>query len=206
MKSEKIRVIPFKTDEQTFKFIKPCPCPFRTKPIFIYLCVEKSFASSFNFLMSTLFSAGRVGKNEHRITNFQKRRRFCPPFSVDEEMAEDFFFNKLGRRTDAVNTGTAFDKSGLNKYGYNDRNEVIFSKRYNGDNPDAPGTAVTAENRAYEYDPIGNRKTSTGWNDAANVQQLLIYESNVLNQYTAVKENETTTASPTYDCSERVDG
>ena len=57
MKSEKISVIPFKTDEQTFEFINPGPCPFRAEPVFIYLFVEKSFAPSFRLLtLAPVFS------------------------------------------------------------------------------------------------------------------------------------------------------
>ncbi|MDM8543401.1 hypothetical protein QUF90_20195, partial [Desulfococcaceae bacterium HSG9] len=50
MKPEKICIIPFKTDERTFEFINPCPCPFRAEPVFIYLFAEKSFPSSFRLL------------------------------------------------------------------------------------------------------------------------------------------------------------
>jgi len=57
MKYEKISVIPFKTDEQTFEFINPGPCPFRAEPVFIYLFVEKSFAPSFRLLtLAPVFS------------------------------------------------------------------------------------------------------------------------------------------------------
>ena len=108
-----------------------------------------------------------------------------------------YHYDALGRRTSVVNTGTAFVESGLSRYGYNDRGEIISNDRYLGTDPDAPGAPVTDQHRAYAYDPIGNRRESTGWNDAA-AQQRIIYETNVLNQYTTLTQNGAA-SSPSYD-------
>ena len=104
----------------------------------------------------------------------------------------------LGRRTSVVNTGEAFAESAFSRYAYNDRGEIIVNDRHLGTDPDAPGPPVTDHHRAYAYDPIGNRRESTGWNDSASAQQRIIYETNVLNQYTALTENGAT-QSPSYD-------
>ncbi len=70
MKSEKTNIIPFKTDERTFEFINPCPCPFRAEPVFIYLFAEKSFAPSFRFFTTApVFSHIRYDTVQVR-TNF----------------------------------------------------------------------------------------------------------------------------------------
>jgi len=103
-------------------------------------------------------------------------------------------YDPLGRRTSVVNSGTAFARDAFNVYEYNDRSELTSSQRYNGISPSDLSGAVTEENRVYEYDPIGNRKESV-----AGVQQARIYETNVLNQYTAIKEGAAAIASPVYD-------
>ena len=49
----------------------------------------------------------------------------------------------LGRRTSVVYEGTAFAEDHLFKWGYNERSELTLAERYEGDDPDDPGTQKT---------------------------------------------------------------
>ena len=89
----------------------------------------------------------------------------------------DYTNDALGRRTSRNDTIGASQKQ--NTFGYNVRNEVVSA------------TLGTNE-YTYSYDPIGNR-TSFTLND-----YITQYESNPLNQYIAIQQ-EQQTAAPTYD-------
>jgi len=96
-------------------------------------------------------------------------------------------YDELGRRTDVVYTGTAFSGGSgdhLDLWGYNARNELTASDRHAGTDPDSPGTAVAAQDRAYTYDAIGNRTESTTGTDPTKY-----YCSNELNQYDTIDDD-----------------
>src|SRR5690606_37767726 len=93
----------------------------------------------------------------------------------------DYRYDLLGRRKDVVYSGAAFGGSGneqLDLWAYNNRNELTGVNRHAGSNPDLPGAEDTDLRRAYNYDPIGNRKTYTEGTAAT-----LYYCANALNQY-----------------------
>jgi len=94
-------------------------------------------------------------------------------------------YDALGRRTDVVMTGTAFPNDHLKLFTYNDRSEMLTSKRYGGTDPDNPGSPATGQHYTFNFDPIGNRLDYTGENPPVTTT----YTANTLNQYTA-------TASP----------
>jgi RHS repeat-associated protein len=89
--------------------------------------------------------------------------------------------DELGRRTSRVQQGTAFTQATFDAFDYNDRGEVIESKRYAGTDPENPGTQITPATFAYDFDPIGNRLSSQIGADSQRN-----YTSNALNQYTQV--------------------
>ncbi|NCC47202.1 MAG: hypothetical protein EOM16_09230, partial [Bacteroidia bacterium] len=90
-------------------------------------------------------------------------------------------YDSISRRTSSLTTGLAFETNkGFNKYGYNTRDEVTESKRYEGTDPDNITTPVEPEKRLYNYDNTGNRKT------AATGADQETYTSNELNQYTEI--------------------
>jgi len=96
-------------------------------------------------------------------------------------------YDELGRRTDVVYTGTAFSGGSgdhLDLWGYNTRNELTASDRHAGTDPDSPGTAVAAQDRAFVYDAIGNRTQSTTGTDPTKY-----YCSNELNQYDTIDDD-----------------
>ncbi len=87
--------------------------------------------------------------------------------------------DSLGRRTAITRGGLAFgDLAGAtDAYGYNDRSEVVSSRR----------TLDSAEVRGfdydYAYDPIGNRICTTNYDEQGNAL-VSSYSANALNQYT----------------------
>jgi RHS repeat-associated protein len=96
----------------------------------------------------------------------------------------DYTNDAIGRRTAMAKSGTAFSLADLISYGYNDRSEVTSAVSAN----------LATYDYGYDFDPIGNRLTSTSKETGTPVTRN--YTSNVLNQYTAI---DNPTASPTHD-------
>ncbi len=90
--------------------------------------------------------------------------------------------DNLARRTSVVRTGSAFDTSRVELWGYNTRNELTSAHTYPGTSPTDLGTEVTDRARSYNYDPIGNRTTASEGGLTIN------YASNNLNQYSAINK------------------
>lgn len=94
--------------------------------------------------------------------------------------------DELGRREWVYRDGTAFSGDHADVWGYNARNELRLSERYDTfdpNDPNNPSDNVPGLDREYVYDPIGNRdwsKTGTDPNTA--------YATNNLNQYTATTD------------------
>jgi hypothetical protein len=86
----------------------------------------------------------------------------------------------LARRTSVVNTGTAFSPNRFTLWTYNDRNELLSSRRYNGIVITDTSSPVTTQQFVFAYDPIGNRLTYQG--DGLDGPRE--YTTNSLNQYT----------------------
>jgi len=78
----------------------------------------------------------------------------------------------LGRRTDRIDSGTAFSPAVTNDFGYNDRSELT-------------GADMGTDDYGYAYDPIGNRISCT------NNSEVWSYLANGLNQYTNVADGTT---------------
>jgi len=92
-----------------------------------------------------------------------------------------YAYDVLGRRSSRVQEGSAFAQYSFDAFEYNDRSEVIDSKRYQGSDITDLSSPVTADAFAYEFDPIGNRiESSTG------ILPVTDYTTNELNQYTQV--------------------
>ena len=94
----------------------------------------------------------------------------------------DYSVNAIGQRTGVATAGTAFSATPDWNWGYNSRGEVISAL-----NPNTP-----AQDQAYDYDAIGNRKTSSGTITAD-------YSTNPLNQYTAIDPTSSAAVTPAYD-------
>ena len=110
------------------------------------------------------------------ITNSFTNPSTLQPFNLSTFA---YLNDALGRRVEVTRTGLAFgDLAGAtDAYGYNDRSEVVSSRR----------TLDSAEVRGfdydYAYDPIGNRICTTNYDEQGNAL-VSSYSANALNQYT----------------------
>jgi RHS repeat-associated protein len=96
-------------------------------------------------------------------------------------------YDALGRRTSVTNSGTAFDEPAFNIYGYNSRNELRASNHYLGTSILDTASPVDDEERAYNYDPIGNRiNAQQDYDISASAPITSTYVTNSLNQYESV--------------------
>ncbi len=88
--------------------------------------------------------------------------------------------DELGRRMSVENSGTAFSGTAFNAWVYNERSELQSSCRYTGGYTETPdeGDEIVTQKRLYDYDHIGNRRTSTAGTSSRT------YTTNDLNQYT----------------------
>lgn len=93
----------------------------------------------------------------------------------------EYQYDRLGRRTNVKNSGSAFSQNTFNLYGYNDRNELQDTQRFLGNDLTDQTKQIKDQERFYNYDPIGNRLFSNESNTK------LDYTTNSLNQYKAIK-------------------
>ena len=100
----------------------------------------------------------------------------------------NYIYDAAGRRVRITCSGSAMSETRTDVYGYNIRNELISAvKMIGGDDLGAQQIATTEY--AYEYDDIGNRKTSF------DLGTNRTYIANSLNQYTSIS-NSALSASP----------
>jgi RHS repeat-associated protein len=108
-----------------------------------------------------------------------------------------YTINNRGQRTQVSQSGAAFTAPSSYGWLYNSKGEVVAANH----------TTDTTKNRAYNYDPIGNRRWSTEGNPATSTQPespdplaaaISEYTSNNLNQYTSVS-SVPSVVNPTYD-------
>ena len=91
----------------------------------------------------------------------------------------DYTYDAAGRRVSIAKSGSAFgDLSGsIDSYTYNTRSELTSARRTKNGQP-IPGFSED-----FDYDPIGNRRSSATYNERGEAQTS-IYQANNLNQYT----------------------
>lgn len=92
-------------------------------------------------------------------------------------------YDPLGRRINVKTDGEAFQAPGFRLYGYNDRNEVTAAGRFHGDDLSDQTQPLPHWERAYRYDPIGNRIA------AVEGAEKLLYRANALNQYEKISSS-----------------
>ena len=99
----------------------------------------------------------------------------------------DYLSNTIGQRTTLFTSGSAFTSAPVFAWTYNERGEMVEANDLN----------LTQNNRAYQYDGIGNReKTVNGL--LGSLPTTDNYVANSLNEYTSVKIN-STVVTPNYD-------
>ena len=89
----------------------------------------------------------------------------------------DYTYDAAGRRTAIAKSGSAFgDLSGsVDAYTYNARSELISARRTK------KGQPIPGFSEDFDYDPIGNRRSSATYNEKGEVQTST-YVANNLNQ------------------------
>ncbi|CAA6690077.1 MULTISPECIES: RHS repeat domain-containing protein [unclassified Lentimonas] len=100
-----------------------------------------------------------------------------------------YSYDAIGRRLDRIQEGTAFAQDSFDAFDYNDRSEVTDSDRYLGTDTSDQSSPVVGDIFDYDYDPIGNRLSSSA---ASNTS----YTTNELNQYTSITGQ---SIAPTHD-------
>ena len=92
----------------------------------------------------------------------------------------DYTYDAAGRRTAIAKSGTAFgDLSGsIDSYAYNARCELTSARRTKD------GQSIHGFSEDFDYDPIGNRRSSSTYNEKGE-PQTSTYRANNLNQYTS---------------------
>ena len=92
----------------------------------------------------------------------------------------DYTYDAAGRRIAIAKSGSAFgDLSGsVDTYTYNARSELTSARRTKNGQP-IPGFSED-----FDYDPIGNRRSSATYNEKGEAQTST-YQANNLNQYTS---------------------
>ena len=92
----------------------------------------------------------------------------------------DYTYDAAGRRVSIAKSGTAFgDLSGsIDTYTYNARSELTSARRTKN------GQSIPGFSEDFDYDPIGNRRSSATYNEKDEAQTST-YEANNLNQYTS---------------------
>ena len=90
----------------------------------------------------------------------------------------DYTKDAIGRRTAITRTGSAFSSlsGSVDHYGYNDRSELVSAHRT------LNGEVVRSFSFGYAYDLIGNRTSSTEW-DENGIPYTSHYTANELNEY-----------------------
>ena len=83
----------------------------------------------------------------------------------------DYTYDAAGRRVEIVRSGSAMSETRTDYYGYNERGELIFSRR---------GAENAEDEFVYSYDDIGNRITSF------DLGTNRTYIANNLNQYVSI--------------------
>ncbi len=89
-------------------------------------------------------------------------------------------YNARDQREYKQREGAAFSNAYYRQYSYNDRGELTDAEYHQAVHPNT--NHVASQDRAYGYDPVGNRETSQG---AGAVEK--VYAANQLNQYHHVR-------------------
>ena len=90
----------------------------------------------------------------------------------------DYTNDEIGRRTSITRSSSAFSllSGSIDHYGYNDRSELVSAHRI------LNGEVVRGFSFGYAYAPIGNRTSSTEWNENG-IPHTSHYMANELNEY-----------------------
>ena len=136
-----------------------------------------SYLPSSDLKASLQYPNGLTASWTYDANNQLLQVRNATPTNVISQF--DYTYDAAGRRTAIAKSGTAFgDLSGsVDSYTYNARSELTSARRTKNGQP-IPGFSED-----FDYDPIGNRRSSSTYNEKGEAQTST-YEANNLNQYT----------------------
>jgi RHS repeat-associated protein len=97
----------------------------------------------------------------------------------------DYAVNAIGQRTGVTTSGTAFPAVPSWAWSYDALGQVI-----------AADSSVATSDRSYQYDTIGNRQKSA---DSLTLPVANNYSANLLNQYSAINNQQSSVINPSYD-------
>jgi RHS repeat-associated protein len=97
----------------------------------------------------------------------------------------DYAVNAIGQRTGVTTSGTAFPAVPSWAWSYDALGQVI-----------AADSSVATSDRSYQYDAIGNRQKSA---DSLTLPVANNYSANLLNQYSAINNQQSSVINPSYD-------
>ncbi len=145
------------------------------------LAVQYSRLAGSDLLEATSFTVGSSAFDVRRSYDPARSLVTAVSNSFDSALVSAYGYenDELGRRTHIERGGSAF--GGLpvrDAYGYNPRSEVTSARR----TPVGSQTELRGFSYDYEYDPIGNRITSTEYDHEGNALESE-YTANALNQY-----------------------
>ncbi|MDR3229196.1 MAG: hypothetical protein LBT53_07280 [Puniceicoccales bacterium] len=125
-----------------------------------------------NFVRVPIAASNTYEPNRDVLTS--KQNRITVGASANTIASQyDYTVNSIGQRTARSQSGTAFVATSTDAFSHNPRIEVTGSTN----------NQTSANNRAYSYDPIGNRLNATK-GLSATPAVAKIYTSSSLNQYT----------------------
>ena len=137
-----------------------------------------SYLPNTDLKASLLYPNGLTASWTYDANNQLLQVRNATPTNVISQF--DYTYDAAGRRVSITKTGTAFgDLSGsIDSYTYNARSELTSARRTKNGQP-IPGFSED-----FDYDPIGNRRSSSTYNEKGEAQTST-YAANNLNQYTS---------------------
>ena len=136
-----------------------------------------SYLPNTDLKASLLYPNGLTASWQYDANNQLLQVKNATPTNIISQF--DYTYDAAGRRTAIAKSGTAFgDLSGsIDSYTYNARSELTSARRTKNGQP-IPGFSED-----FDYDPIGNRRSSATYNEKGEAQTST-YEANNLNQYT----------------------
>ena len=135
-----------------------------------------SYLPNTDLKASLLYPNGLTASWTYDANNQLLQVRNATPTNVISQF--DYTYDAAGRRVSIVKSGSAFGdlSDSIDAYTYNARSELISARRTKNGQP-IPGFSED-----FDYDPIGNRRSSATYNEKGE-PQTSTYQANNLNQY-----------------------
>jgi len=161
---------------------------------------NSNFLKTLSVVDNAFFVTRDYEPNRDLLASIQTSWATATPVSVSRFA---YTYDDRGNRLTVAQSGSAYSDYGdaiHRKLVYNDRSELTTDAAFLGTNPDSEANPLAARRHEYDYDAIGNRKSS---NTSGVVGLRDHYVTNERNQYTT-RENNTLSVGGTADASATV--